>query len=142
MVFAELAGRIAEIAQEYCERRSARAEIGRAAGQLRRDHSGAQRVHAREKGIASGGATLHGDIVHHDRAFLADAIDIRRFADHQTAMIDARLHPADVVTHDKEDVGFTPVAVSSLVVAGQHPIGRNSAQKTRLLALKRLRGCF
>ena len=47
-----------------------------------------------------------GDIVHEDRAFLADAIDVRRFADHQTAMVDAGLHPADVVAHDEEDVGL------------------------------------
>src|SRR5262245_42469867 len=35
---------------------------------------------------------------------MADAIDVRRFADRQAAVIDARLHPADVVTHDEEDV--------------------------------------
>ena len=47
-----------------------------------------------------------GHVVHEDRAFVADAIDVRRFANHQAAMVDARLHPADVVTHDEKDVGL------------------------------------
>jgi hypothetical protein len=70
------------------------------------DHAGAQRVHAGEEGIAAGGAALHGDVVHEDRAFLSDLVDVRRLADHQSAMIDARLHPADVIAHDEKDVGF------------------------------------
>src|SRR5262249_47187328 len=37
-------------------------------------------------------------------AFLTDAIDVRRFSNHQPLMIDARLHPADVIPHDEEDV--------------------------------------
>ena len=106
VVLAELAGGVAEIEQELGERRSAGPQIGRAAGQLRRDHAGAQRIHAGEEGIAPGGAALHGDVVHEDRAFVADAVDVGRFADHQAAMVDARLHPADVVAHDEEDVGF------------------------------------
>ena len=106
MVLAELAGVVAEIEQELGERRGAGPQIGRAARQLRRDHAGAQRIHAGEEGIAPGGAALHGDVVHEDRAFLADAVDVGRFTDHQAAVVDARLHPADVVAHDEEDVGL------------------------------------
>ena len=106
MVLAELAGVVAEIEQEFGERRSAGPQIGRAAGQLRGDHAGAQRIHAGEEGIAPGRAALLGVIVHEDCAFVADAIDVRRLADHQAAVVDARLHPADIVTHDEEDVGF------------------------------------
>ena len=47
-----------------------------------------------------------GEVVREDRAFVADAIDVRRFADHQAAMVDARLHPSDVVAHDENDIGF------------------------------------
>src|SRR5262249_11257201 len=54
----------------------------------------------------AGGAALHGDVVHEDPAFVADAVDVRCFSDHQAAMVDARLHPADVVAHDEEDVGL------------------------------------
>ena len=37
---------------------------------------------------------------------MADAVDVGRFTDRQAAVIDARLHPADVIAHDEEDVGF------------------------------------
>ena len=85
MVLAELACGIAEIMQEFGDRRRAGPQIGRAARQLRRDHAGAQRIHAGKEGVAPGGAALHGDIVHEDRALLADAVDVRRLADHQAA---------------------------------------------------------
>src|SRR5262249_42749208 len=38
------------------------------------------------------------------RSFLADAVDVGRLAHHQAAVIDAWLHPADIITHDEEDV--------------------------------------
>ena len=63
-------------------------------------------MHAGEEGIAPGSATLLGVIGHEDRAFVADAVDVRRLTDHQAAMVDVRLHPADVVAHDEEDVGL------------------------------------
>ena len=63
-------------------------------------------MHAGEEGVAPGRAALLGVIGHEDRAFIADAVDIGRFADHQAAMVDARLHPADVVAHDEHDVGL------------------------------------
>ena len=92
MVLAELAGVVAEIEQEFGERRRAGPQIGRAAGQLRRDHAGAQRMHAGEEGVAACRAALLGIVVREDRTFVADAIDVGRLADHQAAMIDARLH--------------------------------------------------
>ena len=106
MVLAELAGVVAEIEQELGDRRRAGPQIGRAARQLRRDHAGAQRMHAGEEGVAPGRAALLGVVVREDRTFVADAIDVGRLADHQAAMVDARLHNADVVAHDEEDVGL------------------------------------
>ena len=106
VVLAELAGVVAEIAQELGDRRRSGPQVGRAAWQLRRDHAGAQRMHAGEEGVAPGGAALLGVISHEDRAFVADAVDVGRFPDHQAAMVDARLHPADVVAHDEQDVGL------------------------------------
>jgi hypothetical protein len=44
--------------------------------------------------------------VHEHAAFLRDPVNIWRFPDHQAAMIAARLHPADVIAHDEQDVGF------------------------------------
>ncbi len=106
VVLAKLAGGVAEIQQELGERRGAGPQIGRAAGKLRRDHARAQRIHAGEEGIAPGGAALHGDIVHEDRALVPDAVDVRGLTDHQATVVDARLHPADVVSHDEQNVGF------------------------------------
>jgi len=101
MVLAKLAGGVAEIKQEPGERRSPLAQIGRAAWQLRRDHASAQRIHAGEEGVATGCAALHRHIIHEHRTFMPDAVDVGRFPDHQAAVVDARLHPADVVTHDE-----------------------------------------
>ena len=106
VVLAELASVVAEVQQELGQRRSARPQVGRTARQLRRDHARAQRIHAGEEGISSGRATLHGNVIHEDRALVPDAVDVGRFADHQTTMVNARLHPADVITHDEQDVGF------------------------------------
>ena len=58
------------------------------------------------KAVRAGRATLLGVVGHEHRAFIADAIDVGRFADRQAAVINARLHPADVVTHDEKNVGF------------------------------------
>ena len=63
-------------------------------------------MHAGEEGVAPRRAALFGIVRHEDRAFVADAIDIGRLTHHQTAMVDVRLHPADVVTHDEENVGL------------------------------------
>src|SRR5262245_5861257 len=63
-------------------------------------------MHSGEEGIAPRRAALLGIVVGKLRAFLPDAVDVRRFPDHQALMIDARLHPADVVAHDEEDVGL------------------------------------
>ena len=106
MVLAELGGIVAEIDQELSDRRGAGPQIGRTARELRRDHAGPQRMHASEERVASRRATLLGIVLGKHRPFLADLVDVGRLADHQTAMIDARLHPADVVAHDKEDVGL------------------------------------
>src|SRR5262249_19893685 len=81
-------------------------QIGRAARKLRRDHAGAQRMHAGEKGITPRRAALLGIVVGKLRAFLSVAVDVRRFPDHQALVIDAWLHPADIIAHDEKDVGL------------------------------------
>ena len=72
-----------------------------------------------------------GEVVHEDRAFLPDAVDIGRFPDHQPAVVDARLHPADVVAHDEQNVGFArccgPVAAQT-PAHNQHRGGKRREQ--------------
>ena len=106
MVLAELAGAVAEIVQELGHRRRAGPQVARAARQLRRDHAGAQGMHAGEEGVAPGGAALLGIVVGEHRPLLADPVDVGRLADHQAAMVDRGLHLADVVAHDEQDVGL------------------------------------
>ena len=66
-------------------------------------------IHAGEEGIAPGRAALLGIVSHEDRAFITDAIDVGCFTHHPPAVIDARLHQADVITHDEEDVRLAGV---------------------------------
>ena len=70
-------------------------------------------MHAGEEGVAPGGAALLGVVVHEPRALLTDLVDVRRLADHQALMINARLHPADVITHDEEDIWFLRLLCAS-----------------------------
>src|SRR5271154_4735620 len=97
MVLAEFAGSVAQIQQEFGERRGSRLQVRRTAGELWWDHARAERVHTGKERIAPGGATLHGQIVHKHRTFVSDTIDIWRLANHQPAVVDARLHPADII---------------------------------------------
>src|SRR5208337_3441218 len=69
MVLAKLAGGVAEVQEELGDARSPGLQIGRAAGQLRRDQAGAQRIHAGDEGITPRGATLHAEVVHENRTF-------------------------------------------------------------------------
>src|SRR5881296_3309582 len=45
-------------------------------------------------------------LVHEGRTLMPDPVDIGSLANHQAAVIDARLHPADIVAHNEEDVRF------------------------------------
>src|SRR5262245_36315486 len=92
-------------------------------------------MHAGEEGVASSGAALLSVVVHKDRTLIADAVDVGRFPDHQAAVADARLHPANVVAHDEQDIGF--------LLGGCHPgqqwysrqDGHNGAHPEHLLQL-------
>ena len=61
-------------------------------------------AHARNEGSTPSRAALLGVISHELCAFVADAVDVGRFADRQALVIDARLHPADVIAHDEENI--------------------------------------
>ena len=63
-------------------------------------------MHAGEERVAPRSTALLGVVGHEDRTLVADAIDIGRLTNHQTAVVDVRLHPADVVAHDEENVGL------------------------------------
>ena len=125
MVLAELARVVAEIEQDLGERRRAGPQPARAAGQLRHDQAGAQRVHAGHEGVAPGGAALLGIGVHEPHAFAADAVDVGRLTDHHALVVDPGRHQADVVGHDEQDVGF--LASCAIALGGVSAVVEASA---------------
>jgi hypothetical protein len=50
--------------------------------------------------------TLLSVVVHEDRGFFRDTVNVGCFPDHLTAMIATRLDQADVIAHDEHDAGF------------------------------------
>ena len=59
-----------------------------------------------KKALRPGGAALHGVVVHELPPSFAEPVDVGRLAERQAPVIDADLHPADVVAHDEQDVGL------------------------------------
>ena len=104
MVLAKLAGGVAEVVEELGECRRAGPQIGWAPGNFRQNHADAHRLHAGDEGSAPRRAALLGVVGHELGALMADAVDVGRLTDHQALMVDARLHPADVIAHDEQDV--------------------------------------
>src|SRR3954447_24312328 len=111
MIFTKLAGVVTQIQQEPSERGGTWPQVRGAAWQLRRNHAGPKRRHTGEERVAPRSATRLRNVIHENSAVVSDAVDVRCFAHHQAAMIDARLHPADVVTHDEKDVGFASLSL-------------------------------
>src|SRR5260370_17368356 len=97
MVLAELAGRVTEVVQELGESGRPWPQVGRTAGQLRRDHTRAQRLHAGGGGVAPGGAPLLSAIGHEDRAFVCNPVNVWRFPAHHAPGITTPLHPASIL---------------------------------------------
>ncbi len=107
VVLAEFAGGVAQIEQELGQRRRSRLQEGRAAGQLWRNHAGAQRRHAGEERDAPSRTALLGVVGRHLRTFTGDAVDVGRGIGKGIALrIGADIHQADIVAHDEHDVGL------------------------------------
>jgi hypothetical protein len=106
VVLAEFSRVVAQVQQEFGERRRARQQVTGGAGQLGHDHARPQRMHAGEESRATSGAALLGIISHESRAFIREAINVRGLTDHKPLVISGDVHDADVVAHDEQDVGF------------------------------------
>src|SRR5215813_10379215 len=104
MVLAELAGVVAEIKQELGNRRGAGSQIRRAPGKLRRDHTSAERIHAGEEHVAPRRAALHGIVGGELPTLRTDTVDVGSFANPDALVVETHLHPADVVTHNEQNV--------------------------------------
>jgi hypothetical protein len=105
VVLAELAGGVAEGFQHVGD-----GGILRPQSQLRARHpdlgqAGADRRLAGNEGGPPGGAALLAVPVGEDSPFPADAVDIGRAVAHDSHVVGADIEPADVVSHDEQDVG-------------------------------------
>ena len=104
MVLAELAGGVAQRLQQFRDGRVFRpkADIGARHPDL--GQAGADRVLPGDERGAAGGAALLAVVVGEGRAFVADAVDVRRAVAHLAAVVVADVPPADVVAPKDEDV--------------------------------------
>ena len=82
MVFAELAGGVAERLEQFGDGRVFRLKSERGAGHADFGQAGAERVLAGDEGGASGGAALLAVVVGEGDAFVGDAVDVRRLVAH------------------------------------------------------------
>src|SRR3989442_1648709 len=69
-----------------------------------RGHSGSGRQLTGDEIRASGGAACFGIVVTESHAFRRQTIEVGRLPRHDALMIGADIEPADIVTHDEEDV--------------------------------------
>ena len=101
MVLAELAGAVAQIVQNLGDCRRTGSQIGGTSGQLRGNHARAQWIHSGDKGVAPGCAALHGIVGREHPALLCETVDVGCFTKPYAAVVNAHLHPADVIAHYK-----------------------------------------
>ena len=104
MILAELSGGVAERFEHGGgrDRLVGDADIG--AGLADRRHAGAQRNLPGDEVGASGGAACLRVVVGKAHAFGGELVEVRRLARHDALVIGADIEPADIVTHDDEDV--------------------------------------
>src|SRR6516165_480683 len=104
MVLAELPGRVAE----RFERGSKRARLVRntdiGAGLTNCSQSGAKRDLPGAEIGAAGGAARFGVVIGEAHAIGGKLVEIWRLAGHDALVIGADIEPADVVTHDHENI--------------------------------------
>ena len=79
------------------------ADVG--AGLADRRQAGAQRNFAGDEVGAARRAACLGVVVGEQHAFGGELVEVRRLAGHDAPVIGADVEPADIVTHDDEDVG-------------------------------------
>ncbi len=102
MVFAELAGGIAERLEELGDRRIFRLQTEFSSRQPYLGQAGADRRLAGDECGAARGATLLAVPIREQRAFLGHAVDVGRAVAHKAVIVSADVEPADVVSPDNQ----------------------------------------
>ena len=107
MVLAELPGLVAQRLQHGGERHGLvrQADIG--AGLADRGQASAQWDLAGNEVRPPCGAACLGIVVREHHAVGRQLVEVRRLSGHDATVIGADVEPADIVTHDDEDVGLS-----------------------------------
>ena len=106
VVLAELTRHVAVLLEQPGDGRVFLLHAFRRAGQSDLGQTGAHRRLAGDECGAAGGAALLAVPVGEHRAFVGDAVDVRRLVAHHAHVVGADVELADVVTPDNQDVGF------------------------------------
>ena len=106
VVLAELRGHVALRLEQLGDRDVPRLQPFLRARQADLEHAGAEARLAGDEARAPGGAALLAVPVGEQRAFLGDAVDVRRLVAHHALVVGADVPVADVVAPEDEDVGF------------------------------------
>jgi len=104
VVLAELSCGVAKRFEQLGDSRVLRSNADIRAWQPDFRKARADRRLSRDEGGAPCSAALLAVPVGEHRAFVTDAIDVRRAVTHDAAVVYARIEPADVVAHDHQDV--------------------------------------
>ena len=128
MVLAELAADITMRLEQLGHRRVFLLQPFVRARQADLGQAGADgRLPGDERG-ASGGATLLPVPVGEQRAFLGDAVDVRRLVAHHALVVGAEVEPADVVAPDDQDVRFLVLRLQWSACADKRSRGCQQAE--------------
>src|SRR5882672_2140876 len=104
MVLAELSGGVSQALKQPANRGVELAHSHGSAGETDLAQSGPDDVLASEKRGATSGARLLAVVLEEANAFLANAVDVRRFVAHQAVTVGADVGDADVIAPDDEYV--------------------------------------
>ena len=104
MVLAELAGGVAHRLQDRGDGRHLRGQPDWRTCLADGRQPGADRELAGDEVGPAGGAARLGVVVGEEHALRGEPIEVRRPAGHDAAVIGADVEPADVVSHDEDDV--------------------------------------
>src|SRR5206468_12608325 len=106
MVLAELACDVALRFEQFRDRHIPCLQTFLSTWQADFEHAGAETRLAGDEARAPGGTALLAVPVRKERAFLRDAVNVRRFVAHHSLVVSADVPVADVVAPDDEDVGL------------------------------------
>ena len=131
VVLAELAGDVAERAQQPGDGRVLDLHALGRAGQADLGQPGADRRLAGDEGGAPGGAALLAVPVGEERALLGDPVDVGRAVAHHAVVVGADVELADVVAPDHQDVGLRGAALLRRRRRGQGKAQRGEGGEQR-----------